>query len=96
MQMNITAPQETTTTSSRSVEGKMNPVKATQMPIALTSDPILLLLREKPDRAIAKVPATSALTVCAGLKGRISAAQGNQGEISRARERGNMGSLLSA
>jgi hypothetical protein len=96
MQMNITAPQETTTTSSRSVDGKMNPVKATQIPMALTNDPILLLLREKPDRATAKVPATRALTVCACPKGRIRAAHGNQGEIRRARERENMSSLLSA
>jgi hypothetical protein len=34
--------------------------------------------------------------VCARPKGRISAAQGNQAEIRRARERENMSSLLSA
>jgi hypothetical protein len=74
----------------------MNPVKATQTPIALTSDPMRLLVRENADSATANRPATRALTVCARPKGRISAAQANEGEMRMARERANMGSLLSA
>src|SRR5450432_1680406 len=92
---NIIVPQHTVSAPSTRVDGKMKGVSATQAPINTAPIRARSWAIERAANSVARVPATSALILCAGLKGRIRAAVGRKEANRMAIDRDSMGTPFS-